>query len=577
MRRFQRLKKRPELEALEDRCLLAAPITEFPISAGSRAITAGPDGNLWFTLADDQIGRITPTGQFTAFPIPQSPYGPESITPGPDGNIWFTYRYIIGYGGDTRIGRITPNGQVTLFPTSTYNHDIVAGPDGNLWYAEYAANKIGRISPAGQVTEFPVSYTPIEIKSGPDGNLWVTEHGPPPTVHDLPVDYIGRITPDGKVTESRLPGLLVNGATFGPDGSVWFTEFEYLPIAGSGGAERVGFLSRITPAGQFTDIRLTGPAVGGDLTFGTDGNPWFADPGGHAIGRITLTGLVAEFSIPTAGSEPSGIVAGPDGNMWFTEGNVAKLGRFRVSTTDLGLAIPGSTVTGTAGQPLAYTISVTNHGPGEATDVVLTEELPASTVPVPVPGNDSRTISASQGAVKQVVGGGFVAELGNLASGATATLTIVVNDSSPRTITSGLTVYANESDTNPGDDSATLTTIIGQGAASGPPHVLNLRSIRTPRKGLTAISVGFDEPMDSGHVSNVGIYHLVSVSKGKKPRLKVVGLASASYDTATHSVRLALKKPFKTGTLRLTIDHSTAVAANGMGLAGGDYVATVPR
>src|SRR5690349_12794015 len=99
MRRSRRLKRRPAVEALEDRCLLAAPITEFPISAGSRAITAGPDGNLWFTLADDQIGRITPAGQVTAFPVPQSPFGPESITSGPDGNLWFTYRYVAGLGG----------------------------------------------------------------------------------------------------------------------------------------------------------------------------------------------------------------------------------------------------------------------------------------------------------------------------------------------------------------------------------------------------------------------------------------------------------------------------------------------
>ena len=82
--------------------------------------------------------------------------------------------------------------------------------------------------------------------------------------------------------------------------------------------------------------------------------------------------------------------------------------------------------------------------------------------------------------------------------------------------------------------------------------------------------------MDAGHVSRVGTYHLASVGKGKKPRLKAVGLASASYDAASRSVRLTLKKPFQTGTLRLTIDHSAAVSANGMGLAG-DYVATVPR
>jgi hypothetical protein len=135
---------------------------------------------------------------------------------------------------------------------------------------------------------------------------------------------------------------------------------------------------------------------------------------------------------------------------------------------------------------------------------------------------------------------------------------------------------ANESDTNPGNDLATLTAIIGQ-AVPNPPHVLSLRSIQVKRKGLTAIIVSFEQPMDPARVSIRGSYHLVSVGKGKKPRLTAVALASASYDAASRSVRLVLKKPFKTGALRLTIKHSTALAANGTGLAGGDYVATVPR
>jgi hypothetical protein len=104
---------------------------------------------------------------------------------------------------------------------------------------------------------------------------------------------------------------------------------------------------------------------------------------------------------------------------------------------------------------------------------------------------------------------------------------------------------------------------IGPGPSGTPPHVSGLLPVRLKRKGLAAVVVNFD-------------YHLVSVGKGKKLRLKVVGPTSASYDTASRSVRPALKKPFKTGTLRLTIDHAAALAANGMGLAGGDYVATVP-
>jgi virginiamycin B lyase len=55
---------------------------------------------------------------FTEFPLPSSAgYGPIGITAGPDGNIWFTV-YVPGSPG---IGRITPEGLFTEFtiPTSS--------------------------------------------------------------------------------------------------------------------------------------------------------------------------------------------------------------------------------------------------------------------------------------------------------------------------------------------------------------------------------------------------------------------------------------------------------------------------
>jgi hypothetical protein len=54
-------------------------------------ITAGPDGNVWFTEPQaNQIGMITPDGQITEFQVPTPNSQPGGITTGPDGNIWFT-------------------------------------------------------------------------------------------------------------------------------------------------------------------------------------------------------------------------------------------------------------------------------------------------------------------------------------------------------------------------------------------------------------------------------------------------------------------------------------------------------
>src|SRR5882757_874692 len=105
--------------SLASLCLLsggawAQVVTEF--SAGivvggfPEGITAGPDGNLWFTEQRDRIGRITPLGVVTEFSAGITAFaGPDGITAGPDGNLWFTEGYI------DRIGRITPLGVITEF------------------------------------------------------------------------------------------------------------------------------------------------------------------------------------------------------------------------------------------------------------------------------------------------------------------------------------------------------------------------------------------------------------------------------------------------------------------------------
>ena len=50
---------------------------------------------------------------------------------------------------------------------------IVTGPDGNLWFCEEFADKIGRITPDGTVTEFSLPTAgahPETIIVGPDGS-----------------------------------------------------------------------------------------------------------------------------------------------------------------------------------------------------------------------------------------------------------------------------------------------------------------------------------------------------------------------------------------------------------------------
>ena len=60
------------------------PTTTQVVGPIAYAITAGPDGNLWLTEADEnKICKITPTGSITKYPIPTANARPWGIVAGP--------------------------------------------------------------------------------------------------------------------------------------------------------------------------------------------------------------------------------------------------------------------------------------------------------------------------------------------------------------------------------------------------------------------------------------------------------------------------------------------------------------
>lgn len=94
-----------------------------------------------------------------------------------------------------------------------------------------------------------------------------------------------------------------------------------------------------------------------------------------------------------------------------------------------------------AGQQLTYTLSVTNNGPSTATGVTVVDTLPA--------GVAYQSSTTTQGTVS-AAGSAVTAAVGQLASGASATVTIIVTvDPATRgTITNVATVTGNETETN---------------------------------------------------------------------------------------------------------------------------------
>jgi streptogramin lyase len=253
-------------------------ITEFAVpatGAGSEGIVGAPDGDIWMvarlTTGADWILKVSPAGVITRFPLPDG-VGPEGITWGPDGNIWFT-EFWTG-----RVGRLTPSGTLTEFPVPGSNpRGIATGPDHNLWFVDSSIKHeaIATMTVKGAVTieyrlggsQYTNQLQPNEIKAGGDGNLWFTESG-----------RIGRINTAGVITQFPLSGAnSPSGLALGADGNMWFTS----------NANAVG---RITPAGvirQFALPRRNSQPLG--IAAGSDGRMWFTEVGVNSIASIGLT------------------------------------------------------------------------------------------------------------------------------------------------------------------------------------------------------------------------------------------------------------------------------------------------
>lgn len=71
-----------------------------------------------------------------------------------------------------------------------------------------------------------------------------------------------------------------------------------------------------------------------------DGALWFTEFAGNKIGRIDTNASVSEFAIPTAASRPDELDAGPDGNIWFAETLGNKIGRITPEGTITEFAVP---------------------------------------------------------------------------------------------------------------------------------------------------------------------------------------------------------------------------------------------
>jgi hypothetical protein len=96
-----------------------------------------------------------------------------------------------------------------------------------------------------------------------------------------------------------------------------------------------------------------------------------------------------------------------------------------------------------------------------------------------------------------------------------------------------------------------------------PPHATGITHAVSTRKGLSAITIGFDEALNANSAMNSSLYSVLSaVTRRRKTTFnKGVAVRGASYNTGMNSVTLTLAKPYK-GVVQVTVNPGI-VAANG--------------
>ncbi len=153
-------------------------------------------------------------------------------------------------------------------------------------------------------------------------------------------------------------------------------------------------------------------------------------------------------------SDPAGVAVDELGNLYVSDRLNNRVLRYNAAQADLSVTGTAAPEPATVEQALTYTITVTNAGPDAGSDVTLTNVLPAGVTLV--------SASPSQGACN----GDATIEcaLGALASGATATVTIVVTPTQVGPAAVEASVAGADIDPDATNNSATVSATVNPAA-----------------------------------------------------------------------------------------------------------------
>jgi uncharacterized repeat protein (TIGR01451 family) len=262
-----------------------------------------------------------------------------------------------------------------------------------------------------------------------------------------------------------------NGAGFGRSSSnidpIFFTTTSAdvaLTAAPGPAAAQVG-----QPLTNTFTVSNAGPSAATDVTFdsplpagatlatagASQGSCAPAGAGAHCTLGALAPGAAATVTMTLLPSQAGSLAASPSVSADEFDpapaNNQAPAVTLVTGIADLVVTLTGPAATAPAGGLVAHTVRVVNGGPSPAAAVTATVQLPA--------GAPLVSATPSQGACSAAAST-LVCALGGLASGAAATVRVVVRPAAPGPLTLEATVASDQPDPNPSDDHAATTTTI---------------------------------------------------------------------------------------------------------------------
>ncbi len=325
--------------------MMSATMIEYGGGNAGSKITVGPDGDVWYTSRDftavnsswvSEVSQFDPRSKQTStfnVPIPTAGNGgmvgqslPTFITAGPDGNVWFTTGFNAGSWGESTNASLYSINPAT-HEVGQYNEPswaippsaMASGPDGKLWFGA-ASGGIDELDPSSMnissiIPNPPDPLSTVDMKFDAGGNLWFTGYN----IHYVVGGYnyqcvVGRVDATSHALSTfAIPSVSSLGKmTIGPDGNVWFLE-------GHWQGNSLGKLDVATDV--ITEYNIPTLNSGGGIASGPDGI-WFGDSvaigsSGTGVSEVDVSGQVIE-SLATY-SEVTDLTTGPNGTVWFAE------------------------------------------------------------------------------------------------------------------------------------------------------------------------------------------------------------------------------------------------------------------